>query len=97
VWDWKNKEKKELIQKTADGKILTNYNSEIYTNKKEWENAYGLFNNKPTELINSGDIPAPFKVALNSVAANTTLRVADNEIVILEDCIDLFGIVRLVW
>ena len=88
VWDWKNAEKKELIQKAADGKILTNYNSEIYTNKQEWEGAYGLFDSKPSELINGGDISAPFKVTLNSVAANTTLRVADNEIVILEDCTD---------
>lgn len=88
VWDWKDAKKKELIQKTADGKILTNYNSEIYINKNEWGGAYGLFNSKPTELINSGDIAAPFKVILSSITANTTLRVADNEIVILEDCAD---------
>lgn len=88
VWDWKDAQKKELIQREADGKVLTNYNQEIYTNKGDWKGSYGLFDNEPQELINNGDLPAPFKVNLAAVTAGTKINIANNEIVVLEDCAD---------
>ena len=87
VWDWENPlVKDKVIQKKADGRVLSNYNKEIYKNKSEWAQGFGLFEKAPTVLVNNGDIAAPFKVELPNMTAGTLLQVANNEITVLEDC-----------
>lgn len=84
---------------TIDGRLLSQYGDEAYQTKNEWGNASGLFGstneqgdvrNVPAStasyVINHGDVPAPFVAKLSSVSENTTLRVGEYEIKVLEGC-----------
>ena len=81
-----------------DGRLLSQYGS-AYQTKNEWSNASGLFGstneqgdvrnapaNSAAYVINYGDVPAPFIDKLGSISANTTLRVGEYEIKVLEGC-----------
>lgn len=64
-----------------DGRSLSNYNQ---SNKSQWATASKLSTH--SDGNNPGDLPAPFIATKNSIPANTTLKVADCEIVIKEAC-----------
>ena len=69
-----------------DGKDLSRYNVSHFTSKTEWQEASGILTHSVG--INPGDLPAPFLVTKDNIAANVTLKVADCEIVVKEACSD---------
>jgi predicted phage tail component-like protein len=75
----------------ADGKKLTNYNDNIFTNKHQWSAASGLLS---TDNVgkgeNHGDLPAHFVlIKSGAVSANTTFEVGNASITIPTACYDL--------
>lgn len=75
----------------ADGRILSSYNNDIFTNKSQWAAASGLLNTNADGVCeNKGDLPAHFVLTKSgAVIANTTFKVGAAEITIPTDCYDL--------
>ena len=77
----------------ADGRILSSYNDDIFTNKSQWAAASGLLDTNEDEDIvckNKGDLPAHFVLTTSgAVSANTTFKVGAAEITIPTACYDL--------
>ena len=75
----------------GDGKILSSYSDNIYTNKHQWAEASGLpSTGNVGKGENHGDLPAHFVLIKNgAVSANTTFSVGDASITIPTACYDL--------
>lgn len=78
-----------LSGRELDGRNINDYIAKLYPNKAEWAESFVLqCSPYPYLGNNGGDVPAPFIVSKSSMDANTTLKVADCEIVVQEACSD---------
>jgi predicted phage tail component-like protein len=75
----------------ADGKILTSYNNDIFTNKNQWAEASGLpSTGEVGKGENHGDLPAHFVLIKDgAVSKDTTFSVGNASITIPTACYDL--------
>jgi hypothetical protein len=70
--------------------LFSSYSS--FSNKNQWQSAANFTVTSTTNLCkgeNCGDLPAPFVVTVESVSANTTLKVGTVQITIPEACTSL--------
>lgn len=73
-------------QKMADGKYFANYDA-YYNNKEQWKATAKLLE-KDKQLINSGEMPIPFRVEMDQIAAGGILTIGNNKITVLEDALN---------
>lgn len=71
-----------------DGRFLSEY-GDLFPNKNQWAAVSNLPDENNSEIINPGDVPAPFVVNKESIAAKTAISVGGCSIKVLEDCTDL--------